>query len=106
MLRERVFLGGQAISMLGGGLAVLAVPLLVMQLTGSPVAAVLASVPGSAGYLAAGLPAGVLADRLNPWKVLISTAQRTCLVLPRCRVPGRSPGRGTCVLAGSRTGRA
>ena len=71
VLRERVFLGGQAMSMLGDGLAVLAVPLLVLQLTGRPVAAVLASLPGSAGYLVAGLPAGVLADRLNPWKVLL-----------------------------------
>ena len=73
MLRSRVFLGGQAVSMLGDGLAILAIPLLVLQLTRSPVAAVLASLPGSVGYLAAGLPAGVLADRLDPWLVLISS---------------------------------
>jgi MFS family permease len=72
VLRERVFLGGQAVSMLGDGLAILAIPLLVMQLTRSPLAAVLASLPGSAGYLAAGLPAGVLADRVSPWLVLIT----------------------------------
>jgi MFS family permease len=71
-VRSRVFLGGQAISMLGDGLAILAIPLLVLQLTRSPVAAVLASLPGSVGYLAAGLPAGVLVDRLDPWLVLIS----------------------------------
>jgi MFS family permease len=71
MLRSRVFLGGQAVSTLGDGLAILAVPLLVLQLTRSPVAAVLASLPGSVGYLAAGLPAGVLVDRLDPWRVLI-----------------------------------
>ena len=58
--------------MLGDGLAILAIPLLVMQLTRSPLAAVLASLPGSAGYLAAGLPAGVLADRVSPWLVLIT----------------------------------
>ena len=57
--------------MLGDGLAILAIPLLVLQLTRSPVAAVLASLPGSVGYLAAGLPAGVLVDRLDPWRVLI-----------------------------------
>jgi MFS family permease len=57
--------------MLGDGLAILAIPLLVLQLTRSPVAAVLASLPGSVGYLAAGLPAGVLVDRLDPWLVLI-----------------------------------
>jgi predicted MFS family arabinose efflux permease len=71
-LGERAFLGGQAVSMIGDGLAVLAIPLLVMQLTRSPLAAVLASLPGSVGYLAAGLPAGVLADRANPWLVLIA----------------------------------
>ena len=32
----------------------------------------LASLPGSVGYLAAGLPAGVLVDRLDPWRVLIA----------------------------------
>jgi MFS family permease len=72
VLRARVFLGGQAVSMLGDGLAILAIPLLVLQLTRSPVAAVLASLPGSVGYLAAGLPAGVLVDRLDPWRVLIA----------------------------------
>ena len=59
--------------MLGDGLAILAIPLLVMQLTRSPLAAVLASMPGSVGYLAAGLPAGVLADRVSPWLVLIAS---------------------------------
>ena len=72
MMWERAFLGGQAVSMVGDGLAVLAIPLLVMQLTRSPLAAVLASLPGSVGYLAAGLPAGVLADRANPWFVLVA----------------------------------
>ena len=72
MLWSRVFLGGQAVSMLGDGLALLAIPLLVLRLTGSPVAAVFASLPGSVGYLAAGLPAGVLVDRLDPWRVLIA----------------------------------
>ena len=71
MLRERVFLGGQAVSMFGDGLALLAVPLLVLQLTRSPVAAALASLPGSLGYLVAGFPAGVLADRLDPWAILV-----------------------------------
>ena len=58
--------------MLGDGLAILAIPLLVLQLTRRPAAAVLASLPGSVGYLAAGIPAGILADRLDPWRVLIS----------------------------------
>ena len=57
--------------MLGDGLALLAIPLLVLRLTSSPAVAVLASLPGSVGYLAAGLPAGVLADRLDPWLILM-----------------------------------
>ena len=72
VLRAPVFLAGQAVSMLGDGLAVLVIPLLVLQVSHSPLAAVLASLPGSAGYLAAGLPAGVVADRLSPWHVLIA----------------------------------
>jgi MFS family permease len=72
VLRSRVFLAGQAVSMLGDGLAVLAVPLLVLQQSRSPLLAVLASLPGSAGYLAAGLPAGLLADRIDPWHALIA----------------------------------
>jgi MFS family permease len=64
MARSAVFVAGQAVSMLGDGLALLAVPLLVLHVSRSPVLAVLASLPGSAGYLVAGLPAGVLADRL------------------------------------------
>ena len=47
VLRSRVFLGGQAVSMLGDGLAILAIPLLVLQVSRSPVLAVLASLPGS-----------------------------------------------------------
>jgi MFS family permease len=70
--RSQVFLAGQAVSMLGDGLALLAVPLLILQLSRSPLLAVLASLPGSAGYLAAGLPAGVMVDRLNPWHVIVA----------------------------------
>jgi hypothetical protein len=72
VLRSPVFLGGQAPSMLGDGLAILAVPLIVLQLSRSPLLTVLAGPPGSAGYIAAGLPAGVLADRVDPWLLLIA----------------------------------
>ena len=72
MLRSRVFLTGQAVSMVGDGLAILAIPLLVLQVSRSPLLAVLASLPGSAGYLAAGLPAGVVADRIDPWRALVA----------------------------------
>jgi MFS family permease len=72
VLRSRVFLTGQAVSMAGDGLAILAIPLLVLQVSRSPLLAVLASLPGSAGYLAAGLPAGVVADRIDPWRSLVA----------------------------------
>ena len=45
MRGARIFLAGQAVSELGDGLALLAIPLLVLSLTQSPVAAVLASLP-------------------------------------------------------------
>jgi hypothetical protein len=60
MRGERIFLAGQAVSELGDGLALLAIPLLVLSLTQSPVAAVLASLPASAGYLAAASPRACL----------------------------------------------
>ncbi|MET9029362.1 MFS transporter [Nocardia sp. NPDC004168] len=69
---SRLFLFGQSISLLGDGLAVLAVPLLVLQLTGSPVLSALAAAPRVIGYLIAGLPAGPLVDRTDPWRVLIA----------------------------------
>jgi MFS family permease len=68
---HRVFLGGQSVSMLGDGLAILAVPLLVLQLTHDPLAAGLAAAPRGVGYLLVGVPAGPIVDRLNPWTVLI-----------------------------------
>jgi MFS family permease len=69
---SRIFLSGQAVSLLGDGLAILAIPLLVLQLTGSPLAAALASSPRTIGYLVVGLPSGPIADRLNPWFLLIT----------------------------------
>jgi MFS family permease len=69
---HRVFLGGQAVSLLGDGVAILAVPLLVLQLTRDPLAAGLAAAPRGIGYLVVGVPAGPIVDRLSPWAVLIT----------------------------------
>jgi MFS family permease len=94
VFRSQVFLTGQAVSMLGDGLAILAVPLLVLQVSRSPLLAVLASLPGSAGYLAAGLPAGVVADRIDPWRALIAGDIIRALifvVLFACTGSGRTP---------------
>ena len=70
--RRGVFLGGQMVSLFGDGLAVLAVPLLVVQLTRSPVAAALAAAPRTVGYLLVGLVAGPLVDRGDPWRLMIA----------------------------------
>jgi hypothetical protein len=67
-----VFLSGQAASLLGDGLAVLAVPLLVLGLTRSPLISGLSAASVTLGYLAVGLPAGVLVDRLDAWRVLVT----------------------------------
>ncbi len=66
-----VFLGGQAVSLLGDGLAVLAVPLLVLDLSHSPLVSALSAASVTVGYLLVGLPAGVLVDRMDPWRVLV-----------------------------------
>lgn len=70
---SRVFLSGQAASLLGDGLAVLAIPLLVLGLTRSPLISALSAASQTLGYLAVGLPAGVLVDRLDAWRVLVVT---------------------------------
>jgi predicted MFS family arabinose efflux permease len=71
-LRSRIFLSGQAVSLLGDGLAVLAIPLLVLQLTRSPLLAALASAPRTIGYLLVGLPSGPIVDRTDPWLLLVA----------------------------------
>ena len=68
-----VFLSGQAVSLLGDGLAVLAVPLLVLDLTRNPLVSALSAASATVGYLMVGLPAGVLVDRLDAWRVLLVT---------------------------------
>jgi hypothetical protein len=67
-----VFLSGQAVSVLGDGLAALAIPLLVLDLTRNPLVSALSAASVTVGYLLVGLPAGVLVDRLDPWRVLIA----------------------------------
>jgi hypothetical protein len=69
---SRAFLSGQAVSLLGDGLAVLAIPLLVLDLTRSPLISGLSAASMTLGYLAVGLPAGVLVDRLDAWRVLVT----------------------------------
>ena len=67
-----LFLSGQGVSVLGDGLAVLAIPLMVLDLTSNPLLSGLSAASVTVGYLLVGLPAGVLVDRLDPWRVLIA----------------------------------
>lgn len=66
----RFAVGGSTVSMLGTKISTLAFPLLVLWLGGSPVlagVAVCATVmPGMLLYF----PAGVIVDRVNPWRVM------------------------------------
>jgi hypothetical protein len=71
--RRRTFLSGQAVSLLGDGLAALAIPLLVLDLSRSPLISALSAASVTVGYLMVGLPAGVLVDRVDPWRVLVVT---------------------------------
>ena len=52
--------------------AVLAIPLMVLDLTRNPLLSGLSAASVTVGYLLVGLPAGVLVDRLDPWRVLIA----------------------------------
>jgi MFS family permease len=69
--RFTIFLTGQAISLFGDGLALLAIPLLVLQITGNPFTAALSAAPRTVGYLLAGLPAGPLVDRFNARTIML-----------------------------------
>ncbi len=79
--------------MLGDGLAALAIPLLVLDLTRNPLLSALSAASVTVGYLLVGLPAGVLVDRLDPWRVLIAMdAARTLLFAALCwRAPSWPP---------------
>ncbi|GAB1339298.1 MFS transporter [Streptomyces sp. E-15] len=62
---------GQCLSDLGGALVDLALPLLVLQLTGSPARAGLVGTAGLVTTLVCRLPAGVLADRFDRRRLMI-----------------------------------
>lgn len=69
---KRVFLAGQAVSLLGDGLAFLAIPLLVLDLSHNPLVSAISAASLTIGYLLVGLPAGALIDRFEPLRVLIA----------------------------------
>ena len=63
---------GQCLSDLGGAMVELALPLLVLQQTGSPARAGLVGTAGLVTTLVCRLPAGVLADRLDRRRLMIA----------------------------------
>ena len=69
---QRVFLAGQAVSLLGDGLAFLAVPLLVLDLSRSPLISAISAASVTIGHLLVGLPSGALIDRFDPLRVLMA----------------------------------
>jgi hypothetical protein len=60
-----VFLAGQAVSLVGDGLAFLAIPLLVLGLSRSPLVPAVSAASVTLGYLLVGLPSGALVDRFD-----------------------------------------
>jgi len=67
----RLLWAGQAVSEVGFNATLIAFPLLVLALTGSPAAAGLVLGADAAAQLVAGLPAGALADRWDRKKVML-----------------------------------
>ena len=63
---------GQVISTIGSGISRLALPLLVLALTGSPVQAGLIAAAQQVPFVILGLPAGALLDRWNRKTVMVS----------------------------------
>lgn len=59
-------------SLLGDGLAVLAIPLLVLEVSNSPFASALAVASRTVGYLLVGIPAGAIVDRADPRLVMLA----------------------------------
>jgi MFS family permease len=69
--RFRLYWAGQAISSLGDAFAFVAIPLLVLEVTGSVASMGLVSATGVAAQLAAGLFSGALVDRMNRRRLMI-----------------------------------
>jgi MFS family permease len=67
----RRFLAARTVAMAGNALTLVALPVLVYRLTGSPVATAAIAAIETAPYLVVGLPAGALVDRWNRRRVLV-----------------------------------
>ena len=84
LTRDRNFArlwGGEAVSQVGSQVSTIAMPLLVLSLTGSPAKAGLVGVARSLANPLASLPAGVLADRIDRRAMMIGCALVRALAL-------------------------
>lgn len=69
-----LLMSGLTTQSLGGGVTRFAVPLLALELTGSPAAAGVVAAVGQTGALLAALPAGVVADRTDRRRLVVGAA--------------------------------
>jgi MFS family permease len=103
--RNREFLllwSGQAISQLGSQVSLVAFPLLVLAVTGSPAKAGLVAFARNVPIAALALPAGLLADRVNRRRLMVATDGVRALAMtsiPIAAVAGRVPYALILVLA-------
>lgn len=77
----RLFLTARAISWTGNAITLVALPILIFQLTGSPALTGLLTAMETIPYLVFGLPAGALADRWDRKRVLVVTGVASGLTI-------------------------
>ncbi|MFE5342188.1 MFS transporter [Isoptericola sp. NPDC056578] len=75
-----LLMSGLTTQSLGGSITKFAVPLLALQLTGSPTAAGVVAAIGQTGALLAALPAGVVADRTDRRRLVVVAASVAALL--------------------------
>lgn len=77
----RRFLAARTVVMAGNALTLVALPILVYQLTGSAAATAAVAAVETAPYLVVGLPAGALVDRWNRRRVMVLTGAASGLAM-------------------------
>jgi hypothetical protein len=83
-----LLMSGLTTQSLGGSVARFAVPLLALELTGSPAAAGVVAAVGQTGALLAALPAGVVADRVDRRRLVVGAASVAALLWATVVVAG------------------
>lgn len=83
-----LLMSGLTTQSLGGSITKFAVPLLALQLTGSPTAAGVVAAVGQTGALLAALPAGVVADRTDRRRLVVVAASVAALLWATVVVAG------------------